>query len=65
MGTKRIVGRVVFMMSTIRLTEGERRELGQRAASRSGRADDCRRARLLSGAVAAVTLIEAFSKARN
>src|SRR5215813_3212170 len=35
------------MMSTIRLTEGERRELGQRAASRSGRADDGRRARLI------------------
>ena len=38
---------IVFMMSTIRLTEGERRELGQRAASRSGRADDGRRARLI------------------
>ena len=38
---------IVFMMSTIGLTEGERRELSQRAASRSGRADDGRRARLL------------------
>ena len=35
------------MMSTIGLTEGERRELRQRAASRSGRADDGRRARLI------------------
>jgi transposase len=35
------------MMSTIGLTEGERRELSQRAASRSGRADDGRRARLI------------------
>src|SRR5499425_2876549 len=35
------------MMSTMGLTEGERRELGQRAASRSGRADDGRRARLI------------------
>src|SRR5215831_3338064 len=34
------------MMSTIRLSEGERRELSQRAASRSGRADDGRRERL-------------------
>jgi len=38
---------IVFMKSTIGLTEGERRELSQRAASRSGRADDGRRARLL------------------
>ena len=38
---------IVFMMSPIGLTEGERRELSQRAASRSGRADDGRRARLL------------------
>src|SRR5215469_14320507 len=35
------------MMSTKGLTEGERRELGQRAASRNGRADDGRRARLI------------------
>src|SRR5215813_14316686 len=38
---------IVFMKSTIGLTEGERRELCQRAASRSGRADDGRRARLI------------------
>ena len=38
---------IVFMKSTIGLTEGERRELRQRAASRSGRADDGRRARLI------------------
>src|SRR5262252_10123739 len=38
---------IVFMKSTIGLTEGERRELSQRAASRSGRADDGRRARLI------------------
>jgi transposase len=38
---------IVFMGSTIGLTEAERRELTQRAASRSGRADDGRRARLI------------------
>src|SRR5262249_56213402 len=38
---------IVFMMNTIILSEGERRELSQRAASRSGRADDGRRARLI------------------
>ena len=38
---------IVFMKSTIGLTEGERRELSQRATSRSGRADDGRRARLI------------------
>src|SRR6516164_11779008 len=38
---------IVYMKSTIGLTEGERRELRQRAASRSGRADDGRRARLI------------------
>src|SRR5215472_10636024 len=38
---------IVFMKSTIGLTEGERRELCQRAASRSGRADAGRRARLI------------------
>ena len=37
----------VFMESTIVLTEPERIELNQRAASRSGRADDARRARLV------------------
>ena len=36
---------IVFMKSTIGLTEGERRELSRRAAGRSGRADDGRRAR--------------------
>ena len=35
------------MRSTIVLTEAERVELNQRAASRSGRADDARRARLI------------------
>src|SRR5215471_2459864 len=38
---------IVFMKRTIGLTGGERRELSQRAASRSGRADDGRRARLI------------------
>jgi transposase len=38
---------IVFMRSTIGLTEAERLELSQRAASRSGRADDGRRARLI------------------
>ena len=36
-----------FMENTIVLTEAERIELNQRAASRSGRADDARRARML------------------
>ena len=36
-----------IMKSTIGLTEGERRELRQQAASRSGRADDGRRVRLI------------------
>ena len=35
------------MENTIVLTEAERMELNQRAASRSGRADDARRARLM------------------
>jgi hypothetical protein len=35
------------MENTIVLTDSERLELNQRAASRSGRADDARRARLL------------------
>jgi len=35
------------MQSTIGLTEAERMELSQRAGSRSGRADDARRARLI------------------
>jgi transposase len=35
------------MENTIVLTEAERMELNQRAASRSGRADDARRARLI------------------
>ena len=35
------------MKSTIELTESERMELSQRATSRSGRADDGRRARLI------------------
>jgi hypothetical protein len=35
------------MATTIVLTDGERMELNQRAASRSGRADDARRARLI------------------
>ena len=38
---------MVFMENTIVLTDAERRELRQRAASRSGRADDARRARLI------------------
>ena len=38
---------VVFMSSTIGLTEAERLELSHRATSRSGRADDGRRARLI------------------
>src|SRR5215472_11446253 len=44
---ERIGSMIEFMKSTIGLTEGERRELSQRAASRSGRADDGRRARLI------------------
>ena len=35
------------MKHTILLTDAERVELNQRAASRSGRADDARRARLI------------------
>jgi hypothetical protein len=35
------------MEDTIVLTEAERMELNQRASSRSGRADDARRARLI------------------
>src|ERR1017187_37492 len=38
---------MVFMESTIVLTDAERMELGQRATSRSGRADDARRGRLI------------------
>src|SRR5260221_11265072 len=38
---------MVFMENTIVLTDAERMELNQRAASRSGRADDARRARLI------------------
>src|SRR5580704_12948723 len=38
---------VVFMENTLVLTDAERMELNQRAASRSGRADDARRARLV------------------
>ena len=38
---------IVFMKIRIALTEAERMELSQRAASRSGRADDGRRARLV------------------
>jgi hypothetical protein len=38
---------IVLMMSTIALTELERMELSRRATSRSGRADDGRRARLI------------------
>src|SRR6202167_595482 len=38
---------IVFMENTIVLTDAERIELNQRAASRSGRADDARRARML------------------
>src|SRR6202453_247307 len=38
---------IVCMENTIVLTEAERMELNQRASSRSGRADDARRARLI------------------
>jgi len=38
---------IVSMGTTIVLTDAERMELNQRAASRSGRADDARRARLI------------------
>src|SRR3974390_2133150 len=38
---------IVLMKSTIELTESERMGLSQRATSRSGRADDGRRARLI------------------
>jgi len=38
---------MVSMDNTIVLTDSERLELNQRAASRSGRADDARRARLM------------------
>jgi transposase len=38
---------IVNMETTIALTEAERVEVNQRAASRSGRADDARRARLI------------------
>ena len=38
---------MVFMENAIVLTDSERLELNQRAASRSGRADDVRRARLM------------------
>src|SRR5215470_1645897 len=38
---------IVLMKRTIELTESERTELSQRATSRSGRADDGRRARLI------------------
>src|SRR6266566_4020496 len=38
---------MVFMENTIVLTDAERMELNQRASSRSGRADDARRARLV------------------
>src|ERR1700741_852520 len=38
---------IVFMRSTIGLTQSEGMELSQRATSRSGRADDGRRARLI------------------
>ena len=38
---------IAFMENTIVLTDAERIELNQRAASRSGRADDARRARML------------------
>ena len=37
----------MFMENTIVLTDSERLELNQRAGSRSGRADDARRARLM------------------
>lgn len=38
---------MVFMENTIVLTDAERAELSQRATSRSGRADDARRGRLI------------------
>src|SRR3974377_2130737 len=38
---------MVFMENAIVLTDSERVELNQRVASRSGRADDARRARLM------------------
>ncbi len=38
---------IVLMGSTIKLSEGERVELNQRATSQAGRADDARRARLI------------------
>jgi transposase len=38
---------MVFMENTIVLTDSERVELSQRATSRSGRADDARRGRLI------------------
>jgi len=38
---------MVFMENTIVLTDAERMELSQRATSRSGRADDVRRGRLI------------------
>src|SRR3974390_925239 len=38
---------MVFMENTIVLTDSERMELNQRAASRNGRADDARRAGLM------------------
>jgi hypothetical protein len=38
---------IVVMATTIVLTEAERMELNQLAASRNGRADDARRARLI------------------
>src|ERR1039457_2958805 len=38
---------IACMENTIVLTEAERMELNQRASSRSGRADDARRARLI------------------
>ena len=38
---------IVFMENTIVLTDAERMELNERASSRSGRADDARRARLM------------------
>src|SRR6185312_2973511 len=38
---------MVFMPDTIELTQAERMELERRAASRTGRAEDARRARLI------------------
>jgi Homeodomain-like domain len=38
---------MLFMENTIVLTDSERVELSQRATSRSGRADDARRGRLI------------------